>query len=234
MTSYSINKTRTWKGRHAGRILRLEKAMQSCRIKHPFVVEIGPGAIAKKLAHLYPQVDEENRNFMDKKIHQAVAVIESRARDDPKSELITYETQEIYEMLQKNGGFSRYLVLDNNQRVLDAIKNQGLENVETLNWDIEKRLLVEEIKPIRADIVIAWKVLEYCGRSYCAALSNMLKIPKDNGIISLTIPEGQERQLNGYANTDLGTYVRKPNMFRPAPLDYERIARISISGSAGR
>ena len=197
MATFTDNKTKTWEGRHSDKLERLASQISewSDFYQKPRVLLIGPGGIAEAHAHRFPKGPEETMSFRNRKKLQAVSIAEARARDNPDSDLVTYEPLEVVNMLNGLGGYANLLVIDENLRVLKAteklIEKGNLNNVEIKQHNIESSRLSLNGSPYAADIVIAYKVLDYSER-YHAMLANILRATREGGLLGLTIPGEQD------------------------------------------
>ena len=197
MATFTDNKTKTWKGRHSAKLERLATQIRdwSEYYQKPRVLLIGPGGIAQSYSGKFPEGPEETMSQWNRKKLQLLSAAEARPRDNPRVDLVTYEPLEVVNMLNELGGYSSLLVVDSNLRVLKAtekiIEENGLERVDIKQHDIESTRLTIHGSPYAADIVIAYKVLDYAER-YNAMLANMLRATREGGLLGLTVPNGQD------------------------------------------
>ncbi len=234
MVTLTTRKTKTWPGRHENKISRLIEKLKLWNIRDPIVLEIGPGGIAEEYLNQLPIGPEDGMSWKDRKKLQLASIREARARDRPDVNLATSETLELYHALLGSVGLSEMYVVDKEPKVLDAVRKLGLPKVVVFEHDISVGPVYYPSAPLKADITVAWKVLEYLRKRYNAGLASIMNSTKqDRGILSLTLPKRRAELVppgltllaeNVYLNGERTDKRHNISLGRPE-LDVEAIER---------
>ena len=217
MATFTTTKTKTWKRRHCEKLDRLKRQIEKWANFHgwsyqkPRVLHLGPGGIASNRAHLFPEGEEETMSTRNKRKLQLVTALESKSRDDKNVDLVTSEPGELYQILKETVGFSSYLIIDDNTRVLAAarrlIDEENLEGIELRQLNLERQGLDIGGRPYGADIVVGYKFFDYTKR-YNALFGNVLRATKEGGLLGITIPDEQKNTSKGITQLDRDVYIK--------------------------
>ena len=171
--------THTWRERHSLLSASLAETLRERGVIPETVLEIGPGGIAKSYAGLFPKGKLSRLGKLQKSL---VTVLESATRDRPSEKLESYETQEIFRLLQPLG-LKRLIVADKFPKVLDVVLEKNRNDVLGILCDIERARVGYPLPGEGADMTIALSVLSRCKANPEFALKTIAESVKRGGYL---------------------------------------------------
>jgi len=140
----------TWAHRHHGPFRRLGELLRADGLEAPLVVDIGPGAVCRALAWLFPRHIESEGSWLQRRRRSLARRLDTLLRRLPWTKLQTFEPIELSAVLPEH---HRLVVIDAHARVLQAARD-ALPGVACCQVDIG----CEPI-PYRADVIVCYNVL---------------------------------------------------------------------------
>lgn len=181
--------THTWEGRNLDALQKLAEILNAWKAKNLRILNIGPGGISRGYAPYFPRGKESSFGYMARAQKKLVNAVESISRDDPRSELVSFEPLEVWTTLYPLG-IESIMFADKFAKVRDAVDRDFPHPHITIGCDIEREPLAYKGQRVRGNVVIILNTLTKCKINRVYALDNAIQSTEDGGyILGTHVPE---------------------------------------------